>query len=278
MIYDCFPFFNELDILEIRLNELNDVVDRFVLVESTKTFQNKTKPLYFNQNKERFKDFKEKINHVIIDQFPKFSWSKFRFYKPWDYSNYQKNQIKRGLTDCKPEDIIIVSDLDEIPKPEKIDQFKNIEGIKVFQQLHINYYLNCICIEGPEEDHLTKNKDLVYWHGSVMVSFKDFSDFKKIRLLRNENFKGIVQIPEGGWHFSFIGEAEKLIYKLTNWEHSGEKQYNQEYLKDPEQIKEIIDKGDDLFGRNYKYKYVDIDKIFPVYLLKNKNKFRHLIK
>jgi len=71
-IFDCFAFFNELDLLEIRLNELDPVVDKFILVESTRTFQKQFKPLYFNENKERFKKFLPKIEHVIVDHFPTF--------------------------------------------------------------------------------------------------------------------------------------------------------------------------------------------------------------
>ena len=65
-VYDCFNFFNELDILDIRLHELNDVVDKFVLIESVETFTGKSKPLFYNDNKERFKKFEDKIIHIII--------------------------------------------------------------------------------------------------------------------------------------------------------------------------------------------------------------------
>jgi len=69
MIYDCFSFFNELDLLEIRLHELDPVVDKFVLVEASKTFQGKDKPLFYDENKERYKEFSEKIIHVVVDKF-----------------------------------------------------------------------------------------------------------------------------------------------------------------------------------------------------------------
>ncbi|HZX73462.1 MAG TPA: hypothetical protein VFE57_03515, partial [Cyclobacteriaceae bacterium] len=72
MVVDCFTFFNELDLLEIRLNILNETVDRFVLVEATRTFQNNPKPLYFNENKKRFEAFLPKITHIIVDDYPWF--------------------------------------------------------------------------------------------------------------------------------------------------------------------------------------------------------------
>ena len=80
--------------MEIRLNELNPVVDKFVLVESTKTFQKQDKPIFYAENKDRFKQFSEKIIHVVVDKFPVFSFTQFRRFTPWDYSNYQKNQIQ----------------------------------------------------------------------------------------------------------------------------------------------------------------------------------------
>lgn len=134
MIYDCFAFFNELDLLEIRLNELDPVVDKFVLVEATRTFQKQPKPLYFEENKSRFKDFEHKIIHVVVDEYPNF-FSRFRIPTPMDYDNHQKNQIIRGLKDAKPDDVIIYSDLDEIPRAEKIMQYKDVPGIKIFSSL-----------------------------------------------------------------------------------------------------------------------------------------------
>ena len=70
MIYDCFMFFNELDVLEIRLNELYHAVDKFILVEATKTHAGKDKTLFFNENKQKFSKFLDKIQHIIIDEYP----------------------------------------------------------------------------------------------------------------------------------------------------------------------------------------------------------------
>ena len=112
-IYDCFPFFNELEILEIKLNELYDHVDHFVLVECTETFSGKPKPLYFAENKQRFSRFLDKIIHIVVmEHFPTDI--------PWDRELYQKDQIMQGLTNCHDEDIIIIEDLDEIISAKKL--------------------------------------------------------------------------------------------------------------------------------------------------------------
>ena len=137
MIYDCFTFFNELDLLEIRLNTLNAVVDKFVLVEATLTHQGKPKPLYFDENKAKFESFSDKIIHIIVDKYPENTND-----DAWIYERYQRNMIKEGLTNCKPDDVIIVSDIDEIPNPSKITEYKNKKGIKVFKQKMYYYFLN----------------------------------------------------------------------------------------------------------------------------------------
>lgn len=169
MIYDCFAFFNEMDLLEIRLNTLNDVVDKFVLVEATRTFQKKEKPLFFEQNKERFKPFLHKIEHIIVDEYPGF-FAKWRVPKTWDYDDHQKEQILRGLKNAKPDDVIIVSDVDEIPRPELVLEYAKKPGIKVFQQKLFYYYLNCFVNRYPEPIPLVDG--YMPWYGTVMLNYK----------------------------------------------------------------------------------------------------------
>ena len=119
MIYDCFSFFNELDLLEIRLNTLDKVVDKFVLVEAPWTHTGHKKPLYFEENKQRFAPFLNKIIHIVASD-PPTSPTATERENAWIRENWQRNQIARGLTDAKPEDVLIIADLDEIPKPKTI--------------------------------------------------------------------------------------------------------------------------------------------------------------
>src|SRR5947208_2297917 len=114
MIYDCFTFFNELDLLEIRLNVLTEIVDRFVLVEAHQTHQGEHKPLYFAENRARFHRYNDKIIHVVVDGFPPDAVS------PWDRENHQRNCIARGLAGARLGDTVLISDADEIPRPELI--------------------------------------------------------------------------------------------------------------------------------------------------------------
>jgi beta-1,4-mannosyl-glycoprotein beta-1,4-N-acetylglucosaminyltransferase len=133
-IYDCFTFFNELELLEIRLNTLYDYVDKFVIVEATKSHTNQPKELFFENNKEKFKQFSDKIIHIIVDEFPPIiqEWFAQDIYENnekkgnWGLENFQRNQIMKGLIDANDEDVIIITDLDEIPVPERIAEYKEI--------------------------------------------------------------------------------------------------------------------------------------------------------
>ena len=107
MIVDCFTFFNEFDILDIRLHEMSPWVDRFVLVESAEAFSGIEKPLLFEKNKDRFKSFLPKIVHLVSPLVAKST-------NAWDRQSYQRNYAMEALSDCKDEDLILISDVDEI--------------------------------------------------------------------------------------------------------------------------------------------------------------------
>jgi beta-1,4-mannosyl-glycoprotein beta-1,4-N-acetylglucosaminyltransferase len=163
MIYDCFTFFNELLLLEVRLNTLNSVVDKFVLVESPYTHSGNNKPLYFEQAKDRpeFAKFKNKIIHIIVENIPlRNHWRNENRQellkceprqpinaKPatgiWQNENHQRRCIKRGLTNLQPDDIVLVSDLDEIPNPDIFPIIQTKQKPCILKQKDYYYYLNC---------------------------------------------------------------------------------------------------------------------------------------
>ena len=121
MTYDCFSFFNELDLLEIRLNTLDKIVDKFILAESLFTHTGRPKPLYYAENKERFARFNDRIVHVVVDDFPNMPDNMPIREKAWIRENWQRNAIVRGLPkDIKDDDILLISDLDEIPHPDYV--------------------------------------------------------------------------------------------------------------------------------------------------------------
>lgn len=274
MIYDCFPFFNELDLLEIRLNVLAPVVDKFVLVESTQTFNRESKPLYFEENKERFAAFKDKIIHIVCDE--DFSNEP----NAWVIENNQRNCIARGWTDCRDDDVIMISDLDEIPNPQKILQYKDKPGIKCFQNNFYYYYLNYICVDEP-----------VWYKGTRMLKFKDcLHDLDNTEVKMNSKlpseykkgttpnkiryFKKGIQVKNGGWHFSYLGGAEAIRKKILSISHT---EFHKPEYTDLEKIKERVQAGEDLFGRGKHFRSVPIDEHFPQYIRDNINKYQNLI-
>src|SRR5579862_2641213 len=117
-VYDCFLFFNEIELLKMRLEELDEVVDYFVLVESAETQRGTEKPFYFTENKQLFEKYLPKIIHIAVEErHPELGL--------WERENYQRNCIARGLIHCRTEDVILISDLDEIPRPSLVREVKN---------------------------------------------------------------------------------------------------------------------------------------------------------
>lgn len=277
MIYDCFAFFNELDLLEIRLNELDPVVDKFVLVEATRTFQKQPKPLYYEQNKSRFKEFQDKIIHIVVDEYPNF-FNRFRIPTPMDYDNHQKNQIVRGLKDAKPDDVIIYSDLDEIPNPKKIQEYATKPGYKVFEQRFLSYFINCAVVSCPVEPTLPFKMGQIWWKGPVMANFRDFNDTKSFRKMRNRAEDKITLIENGGWHFTYLGGLDHVLYKLQSFAHTKENKYGIKEAIDRAGLETLLEEGRDILGRDITYKFIPLDNSFPKYIINNQDKFSTLIK
>lgn len=252
MIYDTFLFYNELELLDIRLHELDSVVDEFVLVEATVTHTNKPKPLYYQRNKHLFKKFHKKIIHIIVDDSPD-------VYMPWIIERHQLSAVTRGLGKCKPDDTILYSCVDEIPKAEKILEWKDKPGDnKVFKHALSLYFLNCVRENGDIE-------------GTRMFRFKDLKKFKDIYFTRY--LKSDINILDGGWHFSYMGGIKKIKQKLAAFAHQ---ELNNDKYNTPEGITRAIIEGKDPFGFGWKFKIKDIS-FLPQYVQKNRAKFEELL-
>src|SRR6266568_2718523 len=181
MIYDCFTFFNEFDLLEIRLEELKDVVDRFVLVEATKTFSNRPKRLFYEENKGRFSKFHDRIIHVIVDDLPEEPKDS------WENQFFQRNAICRGLTNCNPDDIIMISDVDEIPRASAVAGFT---GEIAFLEQNLYYYrLNCLCTTAK-------------WAIPIILRYRNLTTPQEVRMYWYDQArrKEIPTIANSGWH------------------------------------------------------------------------------
>lgn len=247
-------FYNELELLEIRLDELKDAADRFVIVEAARTFTNQPKPLYFNENREMFSEFLDRIEYVLIENFDGCN-------SAWECELVQRNAIIKALKNCTDDDIIVISDADEIPNAKTLLKCKDLPGVKVLEQKQYNFFLNYI------------NSSEKYWlRGPRVLSYKDFKNSNKTaNEIRNINGK---IIKNGGWHFSFLGGIEKVKTKIRAFSHQ---EYNTKYYNDSKRLSEMIYAGKDIFERGYRYEIAKIDKSFPLYLQKNKERFAELI-
>lgn len=278
MIYDCFPFFNELDLLEIRMNVLKDVVDKFVLVEAGETHTGKPKPFYFEENKSRFADFADRIIYVKIEKFPAICTTS------WARENWQRNRIDEGLKGCATdEDLILISDLDEIPDPEKVATDVPERGVTVYDQRYYAFYLNY--------DNVRQQ----YWYGTRRVKYRDFLHaFDGVRVLENEILPREVNegttaskircrrlprarggekiVRHGGWHFTCLGGAEMVAKKIVSFAHE---EYNPGVV-DLEKVKKIIQSGKGVFWKMNCFG-VPLDNRFPQYLLGHREKYEHLV-
>jgi beta-1,4-mannosyl-glycoprotein beta-1,4-N-acetylglucosaminyltransferase len=242
VIFDCFTFYNELELLRVRLHELSPVVDRFVLVEATATHQGKPKPLYYRDNARQFAEFSDKLIHVVID-FPAYTKNKFARTRnqTWAREYHQRDQIARGLTMAGANDLIIVSDVDEIVSADKLRQAirsRPPHALTIFDMPTHPYYVN------------RRAKYNAGWLRACprMIEFSRFQSPQHLRMtkpftskrLRGTLIGGLLTglynrvicgvhgplfiVANGGWHFSSIGGWENYRNKVEAYAHAEDKE------------------------------------------------------
>lgn len=277
-IFDTFTFYNELDLLELRMNILGDVVDHFVINEATITFTGKKKPLYFAENKERFKKWEDKIIHHVLDdnnQTLEKYWEGVPYHRsmmeddiyklPLHYQRacFHKDSAIYALLDhAQDDDIILTSDADEIANPEAIkaiSEWFDPSNHYVLKGPVYYYYLNLLC-----------EKEWMGTRVSTMKMLKTMS-VDKLRQSHQDAWK----VEDGSWHWSFFGDADTVRAKMDAYEHQ---ENNLPQFRDS--MEERIEKGVDPFGRDYLYtpQVVPIDDTFPEYIIQNKDKLAKFIK
>lgn len=273
MVYDCFIFFNELDLLEIRLNELNEVVDKFVLIEANKTFQNNHKPYYFEENKERFSPFLDKIIHIKLDKYPLFI-PIINPFTPWKLEFFQRNSIVKGLVNCKPEDIVLISDVDEIPKASVLKEMlangiDQIYGLKM--DMYMYFLNNQLIYDGGSSMTIEQSKDGI-WHCTAVLPYKLLKQkpnrLRKIIMRTRRRGEVFKIIPNAGWHFTYLGGVKNIIKKLEAFSHT---EFNNDTFKSQEKIEEYITTGKDLFGRDMQFKMLENLETLPKFIQENAN-------
>lgn len=293
-VFDVFLFCYELDLLELRLNLLDPYVDYFVINESRQTHSGLEKSLYYENNKSRFEKFNHKIIYTVIDEPTQqeldvvsnlYGISHNRCYQQ---DAYEKDSIKKVLEKvCQDEDIIIWSDLDEVPNPEVIkslNSFYNDNQIYNFAQENCQGYLNWVETTGILR---SQTQDFEYetipkWIGTKMCSYKILKKYTMTQMRRELPDENNLRIYPGGWHWSTVGSVGNVPYdqrvyqKVQTTSHSSE-------LVVPDLmnvIKERISQDKNPLGQDYaSYAIMPfIYENFPKYLVDNRKDYEHLIK
>ena len=290
-VYDCFMYVDEDVVLDLRLNYLSKYIDRFIIVESLFTHSGQKRKLNFDINK--YEKFKEKITYLILDHEP----ADIQKVNDKDDQNtknskyilngmrrdfYQRNFIMNGLKESNDNDIILISDLDEIPKLDTV-AIKEIKEKFIFFKQKMFYYKFNLCsksinwtgtrgckkkyLKSPQWLRNIKDRSYPFWRLDIIFSEKKYSDIKFINV--------------GGWHFSYIKSAEEIEKKLKSYAHHREYELNELSL---EEIKERIDKRESIYnlGTDMKNsKFNNGQKLIkskinemPIYMQKNYEKYK----
>lgn len=276
MVYDCFQFFNELDILYLRMQILKDVVDRFVISEATVTFSGDPKPLFYQENKAMFAEFQDRIIHVVVEDTPMDCDAFTR-------DHHQKCAVARGVKDADPDDIIIFSDVDEIPDPETLRELlPQVEAGRIYMLAQRLFY-GYLNLEDVSGKNLSVTGDFEgvspkRWLGTK-VCRRSLLERYTTEELRNAEQRAIgVRVDRGGWHFSYVGSErgktleERVRYKVKSAAHQ---EYNN--ARTLSSVGTNLRSKRDLFGREAEMKAVPIDESFPQYLREHLSEYEDLI-
>lgn len=266
MIIDTFTFWKELDILEIRLNELNSVVDKFILVEAAHTQSMQSKPYYFEENKSRFDKFLDKIIHIKVDDKIDISQNS------WAFENFQRQCIARGLNQLSIQstDYILVSDVDEIPKAECLQRLLPTMGqILCFGMTYNIYYLNLVM----------RHK---LWPGTVAVRAGDLQcDMHTLIKLRDRLPHHLIPC-DTGWHLGYQGGEQVVFDKYF----SCIEPFNKNDIPSKELFSNVFkqrakDKGSFIFCDNLDRQDLILDRVpvnnLPGYVIDNQERFKDFL-
>ena len=289
-IYDCFMYFDEEVVLDVRLNTLNEFVDYFVIVESIYTHKGDPRELKFNHKK--FEKFKDKIIYIVDEEtYPQTDEintedsegekSRKAIFNAAYRENGQRNLITRGLKKANDEDIIMVSDVDEIPKLSELN-FKNInEKIILFKQdmfyYKFNLWLPNLIWTGTKA---CKKKNLVNPQWLRNIKDRKYSFFRIDTFFSKTKYTSTKVINDGGWHFSNIKTPKEIEFKLRSYLHHREFDLNplsvtqiDEIIRNKQAIYDLkVDKTVNKIGNGSILKNFDLNKL-PEYIVTNKNKF-----
>lgn len=262
---DCVTFNGEYDLLEIRLNILNDYVDQFIIVEAPTTFSGKPKPLYYEYNKDRYKQWHSKIKYFVIDEnytpeeiAQAESSPNTRGAAHWKREFLQKESIKKALTHLNDDDIVFIGDVDEVWNPQVFSLPNDVPDKPVKLRLNVySYYLN--------------NKSSELFFGTLLARYGMVKNSCLNHLRSNKDFLG-ANYTNTGWHFTSMGGYEEVKRKLSD-SYTRESYWTERVESN---LKDNVENSKDFLGRWFTYTIEE--SYWPQFLKDNKQKYAHLCK
>lgn len=281
-VFDCFVLFNELDLLDLRLHELSSVVDRFVIAEATTTFSGESKPLYFREHHGRFAAFADRITYIVVDDMPGPGAS------GWDRQWHQRGALLAGIADAVPDDVILLSDVDEIVRADALAQFAARDAsapeIGCFELRHFNFYLNWECDQrwlrsGPRAVRKRYFRDFQSLRRVRGPSDKFFQDGARAadcwRLMRRPMRR--VVLRDAGWHFTYLGGAEAIVAKDRSFRGSEKPLFADDASATVLAAERIASGHAIKIDGESQIAVRQIDESFPEFLRNNPERFAHLV-
>ena len=287
-IYDCFMYFDEDLLLDLRLNILNEHVKKFVITESTFLHSGKEKKLKFDYK--NFIKFKDKITYIVVDSPPAgiqdislnddiLIKNKKILDNSLKRENSQRNKLIDGLNNAQDDDVILCSDLDEIPN---LSNFKLKNKITLFEQKVFYYKFNLM---QPNFNWMgtraCKKKQLKGFQWLRNIKSKSYPGWRLDTFFSEKRYMNIDIVKNGGWHFTSIKKPKDIFYKLSNFMHHLEFEYSGLSLKDMEKMvkekKILYDHGVKQEDNKYtgRQSLVKINNlILPEYIRQNLNKYK----
>ncbi len=293
-IFDCFMYFDEDLILDLRLNTLNKFIDYFVIVESIYNHKGEKRKLKFNIKK--FKKFNKKIIYLIHNQVPneikkiKKNDSENEINTKYIFNaifreNSQRNYILKGLSKAKDDDIILISDVDEIPNLKKVN-FKKLKNKLIFFNQEMFYYKFNLKLPNYNWIGTKSCKKKYLKNPQWLRNIKDrkYPFYRLDTFFSDKKFSNVEIIENGGWHFTNIKTAEQIRYKLKSYLHHREFEVNpvtknqiEKLIKNRIAIYDLrLDKRSQKIGQGSKLQKYNLKKL-PEYIIDNKKKYKKWI-
>jgi hypothetical protein len=265
-IYDCFTFYNELDLLELRLEEHYDYVDYFVIAEANKTHQGRDKIYYLEENWDRYAKYHDKIIHIKVDDMPTND-------NAWVLENYQRNALAKGYVDADEDDIIVISDLDEVMRAETFELMRE-------DTEHTVFICRCPLFYFKVNYIMVKPKS--YWVNGMAMPKKYMTSPQDLRNLTHwasaqpEDLvtDKVMTIQHAGWHFTYLGNTDHAKNKIVNFAHQ-----ESNHLADTMDVEAFmkLKKGIDPNNPNESFEIVELDDYFPETIVNNPERWKDYI-